>query len=185
MAAGGEDDLIAVYSVADRYLVAHCEGHNSWVSRVVFDPWLDSTCCASGHTSFSGAAPPAAAAAAGTGTSTGGSGSTLGSLGGIAKTSYGSSLVGAGTIYRLASVGQDATLCLWDVQIQLVEGDLFAMPVVANTMRCVRGRGEADKTFRVVERGWGGGRVWGGAWAHALALVPCMHMATGNSPELR
>lgn len=138
VAAGGEDDLVAVYSVADRCLVAHCEGHNSWVSRVVFDPWLDPTCCTSAHTSFSGAAPPAAAAAAaagGSGTPTGGSGSALGSAGGIAKTSYGSSLPGAGTIYRLASVGQDATLCLWDVQIQLVEGDMFAMPVVANTMR--------------------------------------------------
>ena len=39
LAAGGEDDLVALYSVADREPVAWGEAHGSWVSAVAFDPW--------------------------------------------------------------------------------------------------------------------------------------------------
>lgn len=35
--AGGEDDLVQVWSMEDRAVVAWGEGHNSWVSAVVFD----------------------------------------------------------------------------------------------------------------------------------------------------
>ncbi len=37
---GGEDDLVAMYCVADKQVVAWGEGHSSWVSRVAFDPWV-------------------------------------------------------------------------------------------------------------------------------------------------
>lgn len=119
VAAGGEDDMVVVYSVHDRYPVAHCEGHGSWVSRVSFDRWME---CGQG----------------------GGGASGLGGASG-------------GAIYRLASVGQDAQMCFWDVQIQPLEGDLFAMPVVANAMRCC-GRVHTSCAC------WGGG-----GWAH----LPC------------
>lgn len=36
---GGQDDLISVWSVADSGLVARCQGHQSWVSALAFDPW--------------------------------------------------------------------------------------------------------------------------------------------------
>ncbi|KAJ1726229.1 hypothetical protein LPJ61_005334 [Coemansia biformis] len=36
--AGGKDDLISIWSYYDQCIVARCQGHESWVSGVVFDP---------------------------------------------------------------------------------------------------------------------------------------------------
>jgi hypothetical protein len=36
---GGQDDLVSIWSLQDRMLVARCQGHNSWVTSVQFDPW--------------------------------------------------------------------------------------------------------------------------------------------------
>lgn len=36
---GGQDDLVSIWSLADRQLVARCPGHDSWVTAVAFDPW--------------------------------------------------------------------------------------------------------------------------------------------------
>ncbi|KAJ3522082.1 hypothetical protein NM208_g13010 [Fusarium decemcellulare] len=36
---GGQDDLISIWSVTESALVARCQGHQSWVSAVAFDPW--------------------------------------------------------------------------------------------------------------------------------------------------
>jgi WD40 repeat protein len=36
---GGQDDLVSIWSLADSALVARCQGHNSWVTAVAFDPW--------------------------------------------------------------------------------------------------------------------------------------------------
>ncbi|KAI9712753.1 MAG: hypothetical protein M1820_001375 [Bogoriella megaspora] len=36
---GGQDDLVCIWSLQDRMLVARCQGHNSWVTAVAFDPW--------------------------------------------------------------------------------------------------------------------------------------------------
>lgn len=36
---GGQDDLVSVWSFAERALVARCVGHESWVREVKFDPW--------------------------------------------------------------------------------------------------------------------------------------------------
>lgn len=36
---GGQDDLVSIWSVADRQIVARCPGHDSWVTAVAFDPW--------------------------------------------------------------------------------------------------------------------------------------------------
>lgn len=36
---GGQDDLVSIWSLADSVLVARCQGHNSWVTAVAFDPW--------------------------------------------------------------------------------------------------------------------------------------------------
>ncbi|KAL2001913.1 hypothetical protein VTN02DRAFT_1008 [Thermoascus thermophilus] len=36
---GGQDDLVTIWSLAERKIIARCQGHNSWVSAVAFDPW--------------------------------------------------------------------------------------------------------------------------------------------------
>lgn len=36
---GGQDDLVSIWSLAERTLVARCVGHESWVMDVKFDPW--------------------------------------------------------------------------------------------------------------------------------------------------
>ncbi|QDS72183.1 hypothetical protein FKW77_004830 [Venturia effusa] len=36
---GGQDDLVSIWSLTDSALVARCQGHNSWVTAVAFDPW--------------------------------------------------------------------------------------------------------------------------------------------------
>ncbi|KAL8834601.1 MAG: hypothetical protein Q9170_003677 [Blastenia crenularia] len=36
---GGQDDLVSIWSLTERRLVARCPGHHSWVSCVAFDPW--------------------------------------------------------------------------------------------------------------------------------------------------
>lgn len=36
---GGQDDLVSIWSLDDGVLVARCQGHNSWVTAVAFDPW--------------------------------------------------------------------------------------------------------------------------------------------------
>ena len=37
---GGEDDLVTVWSFEERCVVTRCEGHSSWVGAVSFDPYL-------------------------------------------------------------------------------------------------------------------------------------------------
>ena len=91
--AGGEDDMVVVYGIAEKFPIAHCEGHRSWVSCVRFDPWPQ-------------------VGAAGT------SSATLPGL------------------YRIISGGQDAQMCLWDVQtVPGVEGELPSSPKASGGMR--------------------------------------------------
>jgi catabolite repression protein CreC len=36
---GGQDDLVTIWSLAERQIIARCHGHDSWVTAVAFDPW--------------------------------------------------------------------------------------------------------------------------------------------------
>ena len=36
---GGQDDLVSIWSLPERQIVARCQGHHSWVTAVAFDPW--------------------------------------------------------------------------------------------------------------------------------------------------
>ena len=36
---GGQDDLVSIWSLTERQLIARCPGHHSWVTAVAFDPW--------------------------------------------------------------------------------------------------------------------------------------------------
>ena len=35
---GGQDDLVSIWSLSERQIVARCQGHQSWVTAVAFDP---------------------------------------------------------------------------------------------------------------------------------------------------
>ncbi|MCJ1312510.1 ERMES complex Ca(2+)-binding regulatory GTPase gem1 [Agyrium rufum] len=37
--SGGQDDLVTIWSFAQRRIIARCPGHHSWVTAVAFDPW--------------------------------------------------------------------------------------------------------------------------------------------------
>lgn len=45
IAAGGEDDLVTIYSLEQKRVVARAQGHHSWVSAVAFDWHLDGEAC--------------------------------------------------------------------------------------------------------------------------------------------
>ncbi|KAI0010404.1 WD40-repeat-containing domain protein [Xylariaceae sp. FL0662B] len=36
---GGQDDLISIWCPSEMTLIARCQGHQSWVTSVAFDPW--------------------------------------------------------------------------------------------------------------------------------------------------
>ncbi|KAI1827247.1 catabolite repression protein creC [Xylaria intraflava] len=36
---GGQDDLISIWYPQEKTLIARCQGHQSWVTSVAFDPW--------------------------------------------------------------------------------------------------------------------------------------------------
>ncbi|KAI8344804.1 WD40-repeat-containing domain protein [Chlamydoabsidia padenii] len=36
---GGQDDLVTIWGVTEKRLVARCQGHKSWVTKVAFDPY--------------------------------------------------------------------------------------------------------------------------------------------------
>ncbi len=116
MAAAGEDDLVSVYGLSERWPIVHCQGHDSWVTRLAWDPWMQ----------LQGA---------------GGSGSVGAGGSSSSQQQPSQQQPDTGKVYRLASVGQDTCLCLWDIQITPGEGDLYALPVGnALTMRCGDGR---------------------------------------------
>lgn len=45
IAAGGEDDLVTVWSLEQKRVVARAQGHHSWVSSVAFDWYLEAESC--------------------------------------------------------------------------------------------------------------------------------------------
>lgn len=45
LAAGGEDDLVTIWSLEQRRVVARAQGHRSWVSSVAFDIYLEMDAC--------------------------------------------------------------------------------------------------------------------------------------------
>jgi hypothetical protein len=55
VATGGEDDLVCLYGLAERAVVAVGEGHTSWVAAVAFDEGCASASCC---VAWQGGAPP-------------------------------------------------------------------------------------------------------------------------------
>jgi hypothetical protein len=101
VASGGEDDLVAMYSVPDKQVIAFGEGHSSFVSRVAFDPW--------GCSDSSGELAAASSGGAAGGGNGGGAGAAPAAAlapGVVERT------------YRLGSAAQDTALCLWDLVLE-------------------------------------------------------------------
>ncbi|CAI5485290.1 unnamed protein product [Closterium sp. Naga37s-1] len=114
VAAGGEDDLVAVWDRHSHAVLAWCEGHCSWVTAVAFDPFLpanpppSSIASPPSTTAAAIATPPSSASPIPTSSASTGSGAGVG-----AAVAPG----GAEGSYRLGSVGQDTQLLLWDIAL--------------------------------------------------------------------
>ena len=123
---GGEDDLVTVWSFHERRVVCRGEGHKSWVNVVAFDPHTTSygdvdgsdlgTIDFSGSDEDFGHVRPnhsllqeTLRASTRSGTSSNRSRHTSTDSRGLNMTSY-----------RFGSVGQDTTLCLWDLTEEIL-----------------------------------------------------------------
>lgn len=155
----------------------HGEGHSSWVSRVAFDPWARLP-------PILGTTPAATATAATEPASTSNGG--FGGSSGLAP----ATAVPQRQVQRLASVGQDGCLCLWDVQLP-PEADLlpFEIPGPGGRLRKIRSVGSALELAAQAGNGdssagggSGGGlrRPPGGSGAGLEAVTPCPPHALMN-----
>ncbi|KAH8284111.1 hypothetical protein KR054_010517 [Drosophila jambulina] len=131
---GGEDDLVTVWSLQDRRVVARGQGHRSWISVVAFDPYTTS------YTNWDGGDfsddenqmndYPASREARFSGDSTANGGGFDGGFDHRNSTpvhaarnrpqsaSFRSDASSADKLaisYRLGSVSQDTQICLWDI----------------------------------------------------------------------
>lgn len=131
VAAAGESDCVEVWSTDARALVARAEGHSSWVSGVAFDPLFPGAGAQQRQAAEGAAGTSSFRAEAGAGA---GSGSARGlSAAAAAPAGPGPSAAAAALLqtssgappapsapplaYRFASVGQDAAVALWDLQL--------------------------------------------------------------------
>lgn len=128
---GGEDDLVTVWSLYERRVVARGQGHRSWVSVVAFDPYTTSYTNWDGG-DFSddenqmndyGGAFAGAGDAVGNGYNAENYGGTPTHAKQRHSESFRSNASSSAALapdkvaisYRLGSVSQDTQLCLWDI----------------------------------------------------------------------
>lgn len=125
---GGEDDLVTVWSLHERRVVARGQGHRSWVSVVAFDPFTSYSHCDSPDFSddeiaatsndihYNGKLTSNSVHSDGHGKNVSAENIPVNSRRST-RNSCRSSLAPSklGTSYRLGSVGQDTQLCLWDI----------------------------------------------------------------------
>lgn len=128
---GGEDDLVTIWSLQERRVVARGQGHRSWVSVVAFDPYTSFASWDGGD--FSDDENPISDGYSSVGrshynndvhrnsdvdresTTIGTSSNAKGHRpkSGSFRDSFGPDKIA--TCYRLGSVGQDTQICLWDI----------------------------------------------------------------------
>lgn len=125
---GGEDDLVTVWSLHERRVVARGQGHRSWVSVVAFDPFTSYSHCdspdfsddeiaaTSNDIGYNGTLPSNSMHSDVHCKTVGGENIPANSKR-TTRNSCRNSLAPSklGTSYRLGSVGQDTQLCLWDI----------------------------------------------------------------------
>lgn len=100
--AGGEDDLVTVWSFQQKRIVARGQGHRSWITVVAFDPF---TTLYSSQSSSSKSLSKEGVDTSVTSNGTGG-------IDGEAETKSSSDIA---TCYRLGSIAMDTQLCLWEL----------------------------------------------------------------------
>lgn len=105
LATGGEDDLVTVWSFEHKKVISRGEGHKSYISEVIFDPYT--TVLPESDNSLDTDKSPTA-------TNSPTLTSQRASILGRSLTEVGGG-DGDVTAYRLGSVGQDTQLCLWDL----------------------------------------------------------------------
>ncbi|KAG5450400.1 WD repeat-containing protein 20 [Clonorchis sinensis] len=124
---GGQDDLITVWSMAERAVICRGEGHRSWISTVRFDPFL----CPSrpdasleNHSSEASSCSRSCATSDASGVRQDGQYNTSGSL--LSLDSQSHNTIALANTYRLGSVGQDTMFCLWDLTEDVIrQGVMF------------------------------------------------------------
>lgn len=126
---GGEDDLVTIWSLQEKRVVARGQGHRSWVSVVAFDPYTSYSHCDSSDFSDDETAVTTSndigyngKCSSNTSTNYIHADARIDNNIPSAKklprrNSTRNSLATSkiGTSYRLGSVGQDTQLCLWDI----------------------------------------------------------------------
>ncbi|CAJ0581958.1 unnamed protein product, partial [Mesorhabditis spiculigera] len=133
IATGGEDDLLTVYSVAEKRVICRGQGHKSWVSQVAFDPYtsvIEDESYLPGQTSPAELEDDAAALSTSMPRP-----APVGqqSFSRLSFASFGTSIGGGvsgpqpmpqiGTFYRIGSVGHDTQLCLWDITDEVLKSN--------------------------------------------------------------
>lgn len=112
--AGGEDDLVTVWSFEQRRIVARGQGHRSWITVVAFDPFTTQCPAATPASSSSSLSITAGFMDP----SSGGGGAS--DQNGAEDQQQDSARLAApakevSTCYRLGSVAMDTHLCLWEL----------------------------------------------------------------------
>ncbi|XP_046401441.1 WD repeat-containing protein 20 [Ischnura elegans] len=172
VAVGGEDDLVTVWSLRERRVVARGQGHRSWVSVVAFDPHTSTTVAVDGDESGGSEEdeppphrrPPDRPQRPNrphrlrnhdhpsTPRSQGSDVSPVPGRSG--RSAAGSSPPPSDynriACYRLGSVGQDTQLCLWDIT-----EDILRQPPVTSS-RSSGGSGSLTGSNRTQSRRSGG-----------------------------
>lgn len=116
LVVGGEDDLVTVFSLLDKRVVARGQGHRSWVSVVAFDPYTTSYTNWEGP-DFSDDENPVNENYNRCHTNHNSHDHAEKDRNKKTNSSVRDSLAPdkLATSYRLGSVGQDTQLCLWDI----------------------------------------------------------------------
>jgi len=120
VAVGGEDDLVTLYSMAEKRVVVRGQGHKSWVSVVAFDQYNISYGELPDGLDFSGSdeesIPPENGNGSGGQAQRSSSSSVRRKMSASSRRSSSFNISQEKvTCYRFGSVGQDTNLCLWDI----------------------------------------------------------------------
>eukprot|EP01133_Synstelium_polycarpum_P019801 gene19801-23716_t len=130
LASGGEDDHMCVWSFEERCLVARGQGHQSWVSSVKFDPFIDldaAPIVPVGHSSSyssSYAGTPMATTLVGPSTTT----TTTTTNNTSHPTTAMAMQTTSSPSYRILSGGEDTRLIFWDFSKDLLKKPRTALP---------------------------------------------------------
>ncbi|XP_055678496.1 WD repeat-containing protein 20 [Lutzomyia longipalpis] len=112
---GGEDDLVTVWSMQERRVVARGQGHRSWVSVVAFDPYTTSYSHWDGPDFSDDENPINDGGFRNFNTTDGHDSETQSGRRPPSSARDSAAADKMATSYRLGSVSQDTQLCLWDI----------------------------------------------------------------------